>query len=97
MDNDVINIPSVASTGFDNTEKSISEASKTVKPGDLVYWVSSKEGVHHATIVTEVQDGKIQITGNTKAYKDESLAGRMKDNPDQTIVIIHLKDQCFNE
>ncbi len=97
VDNDVINIPSVASTGFDNTKKSISEASKTVKPGDLVYWVSSKEGVHHATIVTEVQDGKIQITGNTKAYKDESLAGRMKDNPDQTIVIIHLKDQCFNE
>ena len=97
VDNDVINIPSVASTGLDNTEKSISEASKTVKPGDLVYWVSSKEGVHHATIVTEVQDGKILIAGNTYAYTDELLAYRMDQNPSQTVVIVHIKDECFNE
>ena len=96
MDNDVINIPSVASTGFDNTEKSISEASKTVKPGDLVYWVSSKEGVHHATIVTEVQDGQIMITGNTDAYTDDFLSERMEENSTESVKIIHLKDECFN-
>lgn len=93
---DIICIPSVDTEGIDNTEKNILKASQKVEPGDLVYWINNEEGVHHATIVTDVKNGQIMIAGNTKAYSDELVADRMKENSAESIIIVHLKDECFN-
>lgn len=95
---DITTVNSVSSQGANGVKNRIAQAAQTVEPGDLVYWVDDNR-VHHATIVTDVKDGEIMITGNTDAYVDEPLSERMaaEENADQSVRIVHLKDECFDE
>lgn len=92
--NGTIDIGSYDRKNSDNTKRDIQQAAQTVQPGDLLYW-DDGDGVHHATIVTKVENGHIYYSGNTDSKKDADLEQAMKGNG-ESIHIVKLKDECFD-
>lgn len=92
--NGTIDIGSYDRKNSDNTKHDIQQAAQTVQPGDLLYW-DDGDGVHHATIVTKVENGHIYYSGNTDSKKDADLEQAMKGNG-ESVHIVKLKDECFD-
>ena len=76
-----------------NTSVSISSPSEIssvvkfsgVQAGDLLYF-ANKNGVHHATIITKVENGMIYYAGHTRSTFDEPLDQKM--NQDSVYIVI---------
>ena len=63
-----------------------------IQKGDLMYW--SKDGgktLYHATIISDIEDGKIKYAGHTNPAKRTDLYDRMNENG-ETVVIVLMND-----
>lgn len=95
--NGIINIDSYdenSERDIERIEKDIRNAAQTVQPGDLLYWGKNND-IHHATIVTKVENSHIFYSGNTEQRTDYDLQTAMSDNR-EPVHIIKLKDECFD-
>ena len=71
------NLPGNSSFRLDSSEDIHNFiCSQGVKPGDLLYF-ANENGVHHATIITKVDDQMIYYAGHTRSQFDEPLGPHM--------------------
>jgi RHS repeat-associated protein len=61
-----------------------------IKPGDLMYF-ASKDGVHHATMITKVTNTEIFFTAHTNNRKDYALGEALGD---ERVYIVRIRDDA---
>lgn len=61
-----------------------------IQKGDLLYFYNAEEGVHHATVVSKVDDQGIYYVANSNRRFDEPLKNAL-DNED-AFRIVRLRD-----
>ena len=59
-----------------------------VQIGDLLYWVNDNGEVHHATIISSVEDGEITFAGHTRSADYRPLAETMSKNGESVYIIL---------
>ena len=64
-----------------------------VQIGDLVYFINEVGTVHHAAIVSNVEDGDIKYAGNTKRRFDASLSATIGPDGEYGVVIVRINDE----
>lgn len=66
-------------------------SSLNIQPGDLLYFYN-EEGVHHATIVSKVENGSIYYSANTNNRFDENLKTAVDGNTEHGFLVVRVKD-----
>jgi cell wall-associated NlpC family hydrolase len=62
-----------------------------IQPGDLLYFAPDGETVHHATIITKVDNNKIYYAGHTNSAFDKPLSEGIGND---TVFIVRIRDDA---
>lgn len=62
-----------------------------VRPGDAMYFYNEEEGVHHATVISKVDDNTIYYSGNTVNRFDQDIDDVI-DN-ESGVLIVRINDE----
>ena len=65
-----------------------------IQTGDLLYWYNKKDGYHHATIISKIDNGEIYFAGNTRVRFDREVSVTMRNNG-EFVYIVRLKEEVF--
>ena len=92
-DNGFINGEVIRISNVDEISNVIKE--NDIKIGDLLYWSSdSGESVHHATMISRINNDDILFTGNTSSQFDASLKEKLQN---ETVLIVRINDVIEGE
>ena len=61
-----------------------------IQPGDVMYFYNEEEGVHHATVISGLENGEILYSGNTVNRFDWKLSEGIKSN--DGVLIVRIND-----
>lgn len=61
-----------------------------VQPGDVMYFYNKEEGVHHATVISKIEDGEIYYSGNTVNRFNHPLS--LGIGNDDGVLLIRIND-----
>ncbi len=65
-------------------------SNNNVQKGDLMYFVDEKGNVHHATMISKVENGMIYFTGNTKRRFNMPLKDALDGD---SVIIVRINDE----
>ena len=75
-----------------NTSEDMANAIQdyNIENGDLLYFVKKNGAVHHATIITDIEDNVLKYSAHTEARRDEKVTEGLLQK--ETIYVIRLKE-----
>ncbi len=91
----VVNVYGNRQYGQNTTKVSYSDLSSQIsslgiQAGDAMYSYNEAEGVHHASIVLKVKDGKMYYSANSLNRYDNDFAYGLRDN--DGVLIVRIND-----
>ncbi len=95
INGDVIDISKgLYNSGEGETNVSYSDLSSQlpslgIQAGDIMYFYNQEEGVHHAAVISKVEDGEIYYSANSVIRDDQPLVNGLEEN--DGVVIVRLR------
>lgn len=65
-----------------------------IQAGDVMYFYNEEEGVHHAAVISKVENGEIRYPANSANRHDYALEAALEGSDEEDgVLIVRLKDE----
>ena len=62
-----------------------------IQPGDVMYFYNKEEGVHHASVISKVENGEIYYSANSVNRYDQPLREGLEEN--DGVLVVRINDE----